>query len=906
MNQFISDVAKHIILSDKNLRDVNVILPTRRAATYLIEILKEELPSESWLPQINTLNQWAAQMAGLSMANPVELKFIFYQAYKSVMKGAAQSINDCFAWCDILINDFNNIDGQLVDPKIIFKELIDYTEIEHFSFLDEPLSQKQERYRLFWIQIPKIHAAFKALLLEKQLGYPGMVLSIAADKCDSYFDENDSHTYVVGFNALSISEETVMRKLEASNKGEVIFDGDLYYFDAPIHKAGLFLRQMDKTGLGKIFWTSKALNNRPIDIEICQADFNYQQAEMVGAILNELPPKEIAKTAVVLADETMLISVLSCLPENAGEANITMGLGVNQSAFYSWVEMLFELPNHVVSKENSKTLRNDILKGFVDHHFSATIWGENSKVELIQSGYSSSKKLKEAFAKAPKWLQTAIDFALTIEGNELDVLRVLVNELLATLRAGNTKQVATILAQRAAETWLQILEQLSAYAPTEMDLRTIKKISIQTISKTSADLLGDPLDALQIMGLLESRALGFDRIILCSLNEGNLPKKVSADSFIPFEIALYHKLPGKSEKEAIFAYHFYRLLQHSKHAHLIFHTHTEGLGGGDKSRYIQQLEYELRRENPEAKFSYRSLETSFGSLHEEEFNVKKTNDIQAEIKAYIERGLSASSINRYLEDPLEWFYNYIMRLKTPEETEISPADRGTAIHDVLEELYKPYESKVLTQEHIKEMEGRVTDLLILAVEKNQNWTEHDSGTPALYFDLAKNMIEAFLKSERKRIANGEVLTIIALEVFLEKHLVVETEYGTINAKFKGFVDRVEKVNGELKVLDYKMGKVDKSDLSMKDLEATIRKKTKGLQLLLYNWMAQSHYNTTDIDAQIISLPRPTQRDLLSAFKLGDEEEREVFENELRLIVQEMVSTAFEISKSPDFKYAQFE
>jgi hypothetical protein len=906
MNQFLSDVAKHIVLSEKNLRDVTVILPTRRAATYLIDILKNQLPSDSWLPQINTLNQWAAEMAGLSMANPVELKFLFYEAYKSVMKEAAQSINDCFAWCDILINDFNNIDGQLVDPKAIFKELIDYTEIEHFSFLDEPLSQKQERYRLFWSQIPKIHAAFKALLLKEKLGYPGMVLSAAVEKCDSYFESNDRYTYVLGFNALSISEEAVLRKLEDSNKGEVIFDGDHYYFDAPIHKAGLFLRQMEKTGLGKIFWTSKALDKRPIDIEICQADFNYQQAEMVGAILNELPPNEMAKTAVVLADETMLISVLSCLPKNAGNANITMGLGVNQSALYSWIEMFFELPNHLVSKGNSKALRNDILKGFIEHHFSLTIWGQHPKIKLKESGYSSSKQLEESLQHAPKWLKAAIDFTLNDKGSELRDLKALAKELLTHIREDKGKEIASILAQRATETWLQTLEQCSAFGAAEMDLRTLKKISIQTISKASADLLGDPLDALQIMGLLESRALGFDRIILCSLNEGNLPKKVSTDSFIPFEIALYHKLPGKSEKEAIFAYHFYRLLQHSTHAHLIFHTHTEGLGGGDKSRYIQQLEYELKRDKSEAKFSYTSLETPFGSFHEEEYKVEKTADIQAQIKAHIEDGLSASSINKYLQDPLEWFYEYIIRLKKPIETEISPAERGTAIHNVLEKLYKPLEGKVLTQDHIKEMEARVTDLLKIAVEKNKNWKEHESGTPALYFDLAKNMIEAFLKSESKRIANGEVVTMVALEVFLKKDIEVETEIGPIHAKFKGYIDRVESVNGQLKVMDYKMGKVEKSDLSMKDLESTIRKKTKGLQLLLYNWMAQSRYKTTDIEAQIISLPRPTQRDLLSRFTLADKEERGCFESELSKIVQEMISTAFEIEKKPDYKYAEYE
>lgn len=906
MNQFISDVAKHIIHSDRNLRDVTVILPTRRAATYLIETLKDQLSAESWLPQINTLNQWAAQMADLTMANPVELKFLFYDAYKSVMKITDQSINDCFAWCDILINDFNNIDGQLVNPDTIFKELIDYTEIEHFSFLDEPLSQKQERYRLFWRQIPKIHAAFKTLLLEKKLGYPGMVLSIAAEKCGSYFEGKSDYTYVAGFNALSISEEKVLRKLEATDSGEVIFDGDLYYFDAHIHKAGHFLRRMDKEGLGKIFWTPKALNNRPIDIEICQADFNYQQAEMVGAILGELNPNEIEKTAVVLADESMLISILSCLPRNAGDANITMGLGVNQSAFYSWTEMLFEIPNHIVLKGKSKALRNDILKGFVEHHFSATIWGGNPKIEIQQTGYSSSQKIEELFANAPTWLKIAIKFSLSNEGDELTNLKALAEHLLDVLRDLNAKEIANILAQRAIETWLQTLEQCSAYDAAEMNLGTIKKISIQTISKASADLLGDPLDALQIMGLLESRALGFDRIVLCSLNEGNLPKKVSSDSFIPFEIALYHKLPGKSEKEAIFAYHFYRLLQHSKHAHLIFHTHTEGLGGGDKSRYIQQLEYELKRENPEAKFTYRSLETRFGTILEEQFNVEKTNDIQAGIKTFFERGLSASSINRYLQDPLEWFYEYIMRLNTPEKTEINAAAVGTAVHKVLEDLYKPYLSKVLTQDTIKEMEGRVTDLLKIEVAKNQNWTEYDSGSPALYFDMAKNMIESFLKSERKRIANGEVVTIVALEIEMIKYLEVETEYGSFKVKFKGSADLLERVNGQLKVVDYKTGKVEKSDLSMKDLVSTIRKKPKGLQLLLYNWMAQSEYDTTDIEGQIISLPKPTQRDLFSNFKLGDDEQRELFEEELRSIVQEMMSTAHEIIKNSDYKYAQFE
>ncbi len=907
MDNFIGRLSNQILESEKDIRTITVVLPTQRASTYLVQNLIDKLPQNSWLPKTTTLNNWVSNIANIVVANPIELKFHFYEAYKNVMKSEAQSLTDCFSWCDVLIGDFNNIDSQLISSDLIFKELVDYNEIEHFSFLDEPLSMGQERYRQFWKQLPKIHSEFKRILKVNKLGYPGMILIEAVKNAPAYFKNSKDHTIVAGLNALSLGESTLLKMMETEGLGEVIFDADAYYLDNPIHHAGHFIRNNARNGLGKTLNTETAFDQRPISIEICQADFNFQQAEIASGLLAELSTDQLSKTALVLADEGLLIPVLSTLPTMEKGANITMGIGIQNSPFSSWLESLFELPNHIFANQGIRQVRNDKVHQFFGHHFSRKISSAPYKLDIPEHGLSDEATINSKFEKAPKWAKETAIFIFSNDENRLKTLRAFCIEIASLLESSNDGSIPFIQSAKAIEVLLQSLNQSEKFNSGGFDIATLRKISSQALKSVNADLLGDPTDSLQIMGLLESRALSFERVIICSVNENVLPKKAANDSFIPFEIAQFHKLPGKKEKEAVYAYHFYRLIQHAEHLHLIYHTNKEGLNGGEKSRYIQQLEFELAKKNKQAEIKYRNLELTFNPEKGEEYIVKKSDRVLELIKGHIEKRISATSINAFIDDPLNWFYTSVLKLQEPASEGIDSANFGTLVHKVLEDLYLPYTNKIISLDILLEMKLKAIPMLEVAVKEDVAWHNPKSGSDAVFYRMAEMMILGYLEAEKKLVEGGDVVTFVAAEAELKKELEVETSHGKVKTNFVGFVDRVERRNGILHIVDYKTGMVTTKDLSKKEL-LFLDKSHQGkvLQLALYHWMANNQYDEKSIVTEILSLPKPNDRTLRPKFSLDKDETAEGFELYLQEIVQSMLDSATDIVKNPKFDYAKFE
>lgn len=907
MDDFIGRLTDEILESGKDLQAVTVVLPTQRASTYLNRKLIERLPQNAWLPRTTTLNQWVSGIANIAVANPIELKFHFYEAYRNVVKMNPQSLTDCFSWCDVLIGDFNNIDSQLISSELIFKELVDYNEIEHFSFLDEPLSMGQERYRQFWKQLPKIHSEFKRILKDHKLGYPGMILVEAVKNAPAYFKSVSDFTFVAGLNALSAGESALLKLMESEGLGQVLYDSDAYYLDNPVHHAGHFLRNNARAGLGKIISTKTALDKRPISIEVCQSDFNFQQAEIASGLLSELSPDQLSNTALVLADESLLIPVLSSIPEMKDPANITMGIGIQNSPFSTWLEKLFELPKHIFLHEGQRHLRNDKVHQFFDHHFSLKISNARTKIDLAEHGLTAEAATQKIFEKSPPWIKQAIHFVFSKNEDRLNSLRTFCKEVAALLASKDDGSIPFIQSEKALEVILQSLNQTEKFNPAGIDLSTLIKISTKALKSVNADLLGDPTTGLQIMGLLESRALSFERIIICSVNENVLPKKAAIDSFIPFEIAQFHKLPGKKEKEAVYAYHFYRLIQHAKQVQLIYHTNKEGLNGGEKSRYIQQLEFELAKKNDLAKFTYRNLELIFSSDQEAALELEKSDFVRDLIKTHIETRLSPTSINNFINDPLNWFYASVLKLEEPKRTEVDSANFGNIVHEVLEHLYQDYKNQIISLDILKELEKKAIPLLQWAVQKNSVWQNPNSGSDAVFYRMAEMMILGYLKAERKMVEAGDVVTFIEEEAELGRTLTAETDYGQVNAQLMGFADRVERRNGVLHIADYKTGMVKATELTKKALsieDATHQGKV--LQLALYHWMAKAKYNEKTIQPEIISLPKPMDRALRPKFSLDDADASKKFEAYLTDVVQRMLDSSEEIVKNPKFLYAAFE
>ncbi len=906
MSDFLKQMADKILNSGNELSTYTVISPTRRASNRLKNELTNQLSSTTWLPEFLTINQWTERLSGLEPADNLELKFLCYNAYLEVLQSNAQGISEFFSWCDILIRDFNDIEGQLIDHKPFFKELTNYTEIEHFSFLTKPLTEKQERYRSFWNAIPQIHQKFNEALLSRGLAYTGLMLRKALENASKPEFKSESRLFVAGFNAFAKAEISLLKRFQDRGEAEIFYDVDAYYLDQPENHAGVFIRRNLKNKLGKAITTAQSLAERPFEIEFCEAAHRVDQAQVVAGLLTEENPDQLKNTVLVLADESLLIPILDKLPAEIDKPNITMGVGLTDSTFKTWLEALYDVAIYKIANQKEVKFPVEKINIFLSHPFS-TFLSEINSNSLEKTGFITSQNLsKIAIFQEQVWLKQALDFWTDNSEKRNVVLSSLMKSISKIADENYVPTIALMQAQKGIGLLERGLVQLRNFAEERHLSNQIHlQLLMRVLSGGSIDLLGDPKNTLQIMGLLETRALAFERVIICGVNEDTLPNKPSLDSFIPFEIRNYHHLPGKKEKEAVYAYNFYRLLQHAKHVKLVYHTDKGDFSGGEKSRYIHQIEYDLQRINPNLKITSRKLERIKTTDYLQEAVIEKTPEVIAKIRLHLESGLSISSINRYLDDPLDWYYNYILRFREPDTGEIDFATFGNIVHEVLEKLYEPFLDKVVNADCLKQMQAMSESLLEQVTRTTVMGKNIDTGINRIHLETAKTLLRNYLNAELKSVEKGNVITCIAVEKRLNRSLEIKPENLIVN--FKGSADKIQRRDGMLEILDYKTGKVDAKEIKIKDFSVqSMAKLPKAVQLMTYNWMASDVFADHKINSRIITLPSPYNRSIEILFDRNNVKTLSEFETFLKSVILEMLNPEILIEKNMDFKYATYE
>ncbi|MGB6038209.1 MAG: hypothetical protein WBG42_18175, partial [Cryomorphaceae bacterium] len=338
MQPFLEALSEQILQNKFSLENQLVILPTKRSASFLSQILSKKSEGAVWLPEMLTFNEWASRISKLEPAENLLTAFSLYEAYAETMGAEAQSLSEFLSWSPILLSDFNDIDAYLIDPDILFKELIDYTEIHQFSFLKSPLTEKQESYRRFWRTLPTIFEKFKKNLLENKIGTSGMIMRSAADVAETYFGENrDRFITVAGFNALTNAEVKLLSRMEKAGIGKVYFDADDYLMSDE-KNSGRFIKRNLKSGLGEILKPEIPFLEKGTKMQVISSAYKLDQANAIAAILEKTPEEDLKNTGLILADESMLMPVIERLPESIKAVNVTMGLSLGTSSFRNWVE----------------------------------------------------------------------------------------------------------------------------------------------------------------------------------------------------------------------------------------------------------------------------------------------------------------------------------------------------------------------------------------------------------------------------------------------------------------------------------------------------------------------------------------------------------------------------------------
>ena len=353
------------------------------------------------------------------------------------------------------------------------------------------------------------------------------------------------------------------------------------------------------------------------------------------------------------------------------------------------------------------------------------------------------------------------------------------------------------------------------------------------------------------MGVLERRVLDFETVIITSVNEGKFPAGKSMNSFIPYDVKRELGLPTFKEKDAIYTYHFYHLLQRAKNVYLLYNSDSEGLDAGEKSRFITQLEVE-KQDNHNLTFQIYNAEVPENAT--QAIVIPKSESVMHRLSEIAKKGFSPSSLTTYIRNPIQFYFQRILRISEADEVEenIAANTLGTIIHGVLEELYKPLIGKILIENDIENCFKKVDEEVLKQFKLKYREGEIKKCRNLLAFEVAKRNVQNFLKIELESIINGDQIQIIALESKLER--VLEHPKLPFPVKIAGNVDRIENRDGKIRIIDYKTGKVDKNDVILKtwlDLTKDIGN-DKIIQILAYAFMYQPDSKGLEMEAGIIS------------------------------------------------------
>jgi len=927
---FTDRLAHFIKENDFDLRKLVIILPSERASKYLVKSLVSVYEKPIFSPEITTIDRWVKRYS-LPIIDKTRLLLYLFEIYQKTPEGKEVTFEDFLTWGTMLLSDFEDIDRYMLDHAQVFKNLKAIKELESWNIDDDKLSVSQQKFMEFWDRIPVYYEGLHIKVRANDYITSALAYRKIAEDIDLIKDREGKHFIFAGFNALSTSELTIIKKLKNLKQADYIVDVDDFYFKNQAHEAGTFIRKNLQTlEIQKPTFVQNELLEKELAIDIVECAQHTGQVKVAATELAKLSQVEINKTLILLADESLISSMVKNIPANVGKANITLGLPLNQTPVKTWVELLFEIQENK-GRFKTQAIYHKDLQRIINHVFTISAFGLKEKQALINVEQETIRKNKIFQNVANLPLDAKVMELLELMNTDwkidwqlaMDCVRK-INTLLLNLMPSTAAFERNILAifDEALVGFQQILSENIPY----FNLRSFKLLFFQHWNKKSIAYHGNPINGLQIMGLLETRLLDFENIMVLGLNEGKLPSTNPIKTIIPMDLRYGLGLPSTRDKQGIYAHHFYRLLNQCKKLTLTYTTAIEQIGSNEASRYITQLELELTRSNPKIHINRHFYNVPFPQEKMQALNeIQKTPEIITRLDAFFERSLSASAMNKYLACPLDFYYRYLADLGEDQdvEEELEANTFGTFIHDTLEELYTPYAhytsdgtKKTLTPPPLS-VSGIDTMISQYKQILHKQFMKHFNGDESLFlkgknllsYEMAMVITRNLLMEEREFVnKSSEPIDIIMLEMKLTKSIEIDVNGTKKRIHFSGLVDRIDKVGDNYRVIDYKSGKVTDKDVKFKQLDTPIlsfKNCKHAVQLALYCLFFKERFNHFPAEAKIISLV-----DVKANYNLNIEDgTTEDVCNSLVDLVTDIITELYEteevISHNPDSKYCSY-
>lgn len=860
------DAIAQVILKDysNDLLNTYIILPNKRAKVFLIEALKKKADNTILSPNCISIEDFIQEIAGIRSIDAIELLFEFYEVYLSVTEKANQQEFELFAnWAKTLLQDFNEIDRYLLNPTHVLSYLKDIDDIKKWGIEVENKTPLLEKYIDFWKLLPNYYQSLYDHLIQKKIGYQGLIYREATNNL-LQFSNSISNKKIIfaGFNALNASEEKIIQFFLENGQAKIYWDIDETFLKDSFHDAGLFIRRYNQNWKyyksNPFEWIATDFSKEK-NINIIGTPKTIGQAKIAGKlienIINKKQQKKLDKVAIVLGEESVLVPLLYTLPSSVEALNITMGYSSKNNPAQVLIAKLFKLHTNALSRNGASYVfyYKDVLD-ILTHPLVEPYVFANKLVSIInQNNYTfiTHKKLFELIENPnnlfnllfTKWENGSIAV--------LDTISTLLCTIKDNLSNDNEDEK---ISKAFVFSIFKTINKLNTYYSNHQSIdkiETLYAIYKQIIDLAEVSFEGEPLNGLQIMGVLESRVLDFDTVIITSMNEGKFPAGKSMNSFIPYDVKRELGLPTYKEKDAIYTFHFYHLIQRAKNVYLLYNTESEGLDAGEKSRFITQLEVEKQANHIIIDEIYNAVlpEVAYQPLV-----IPKSESVMTRLKEIATLGFSPSALTSYIRNPIDFYFQKILHIREVEEVEenIALNTLGTIIHETLKFLYEPFIGKFLTEKDIHNCFEKLDDEVLKQFKLVYKEGEIKKGRNLLAFEVAKRNVYNFLKLELESIKSGDAIKIIALEQTFQREL--NHPKLPFPVLIKGNVDRIEERNGIIRIIDYKTGKVEKTNVTLKSWNGLTNdiKNDKIIQVLAYAFMYEKHANGKPIEAGILS------------------------------------------------------
>lgn len=899
---FISEVCRQVIESHGNaMHEVTIVVPAKRSIRFFSNSFIGEFTRQkraSLLPEIITLTDLFDRLSPLSKLTQVELIFHFYEVYCK-LESNPETFEQFFTWAPALLGDFNEIDNYLIDPKLLYNDLRNIKEqeiiIEGWSFERSQLSKGQTDLNEFWIKLPRYYKELKEYLIEHSIGYSGLINRLIATEPEKVFADHQDRVYVfAGFNALTKCEIEVLNYLVDHKKARVYFDADNYYVNNELHEAGLFLRNYKNTFNSPVqLIDANSIAKNKKSITYYESNGESLQCEEVVKILSAMPAGDYERTAIVLCNEQLLPVLINSLPQSLLRVNVTMGWPLKFTKANDFFNSLIDL--NIAFSRNKNFLQNELVVQFV----AATNSFLNTKV-VVESAISLRSELIALFENTD-----VHSILVSSSRSVINFIHSVIHYIDVTLELNKTQQIDSEILAHYKEVFNKLL-LLPGFEEHIHSWYLFKQLFNKFTRNYPLAFVGEPLAGIQVMGMLETRALDFDNVFILSANEGYLPAQNVYAGYIPYDLRAHFKLPGKTEQDAVFAYYFYRLLQRGKNIHVFYNAQNELLQQAERSRYLLQIEKELNDINPLIEMRSVTVDAQLDRIADH-FHVRKSAYYFDKLGQLMESGFSATMLLTYCKCPLDFYHKYILGFKQPKELfQLDDSGIGNMVHYFFNHIFSKIVGQKITSDFFSvELNNANATLEIIAKEKFNSFN-FNSGQNYLALQLVKKMVTSFLEKQKNNSTENIFIgkTLAGTELERETSITVDGH----GFKLRGSLDLLLCDDADnYFVFDFKTGRVMEESLRLSE-QSTLTLdlfsvKDKLMQLLIYKKLIQDNYKTNSIQSYII--PLATGSGKLMAIETSNLTENDILKSFFETSVLEMLNKEIEIIHNEKSIYCEF-